>query len=172
MAYQAGSPYQLPWWMQQQQGPTPQSEMPTGQLVRDPSTMGTAALQHELMSLQSPYGRYGGRVPAFMAGGFSGLGGIPGLGFALGGMAQAGMQNRMGTLGRENTQRQITQQYPGGGMPSFAPPPAPIAPVGFMQAVDQAIQSGSDSDRGYGGGRDSYQGGEVGAGGWAGGGGL
>lgn len=112
---------QLPWLLQGQ-GPNRPSDMPIGQMVRNPATMGTAELQREMSSLGAPWSPMASRAPGMLGGLLTGLGGFPGLGLALGFMGNRGMQNRRNALFTENQTRQIANMYPSAGS----------APTGIM----------------------------------------
>lgn len=155
-------------------------DMPVGSLVRDVTTMTTPELAAEAEALTGTYGDvtpYIGTAVGAMGGGVPLL---PAL------MAKEGNSLRYADLMAERMFRapQVS------ALPSlFVASDAVIPDAGRQDVVTvpggtQVFvapdlfpePSQSDSDRGYGGsrsgGRDTYQGGEVGAGGWAGGGGL
>lgn len=120
MIYNPQSSIYNPMWPPQG-GPMDPRERPVGQIVRDPAAMTTADIQHEMMGM--PMG-FSSQAPAGLGGIFAGLGGFPGIGAIMGGMAQAGSNQHYGNLFTENQNRQIANQYPpaaslmngGGGM--------------------------------------------------------
>lgn len=142
-------------------GPVSASDRIAGALTRPTGQMGMGQLFTEQNTIGgafgSPEARLATRAPAMAAGALSG---IPGLGFVMGGMAKAGVNNRLRDLQNE-AGRRIGRAYS-------------AQETGGHQTGRKRARSYTPERESRGGGdhRDSYQGGEVGAGGWAGSGGL
>lgn len=162
-------------------------DMPVGMMVRPPSSMSIDEMVMEERALGGPMG-YAGNVGATLA-----SGGTLGVGTGLGLMGRAGVgqrqrqlspeiENRLGAILATGAPTPVTMRPQGDSgvqitRRAVAPVADPVAAayeagrqaaVGYRREPEQ--RGGGDArDRG---GRSTHQGGDVGAGGWAGGGGL
>ena len=165
-------------------GSTGQEDRPVGAVVRDPADMSNEDLWSEYQAYTDPVASYAGSVPA------AALSlGVPGAGLVGGMMARQSMENRatdvMNEIGRRMgalyaPQAQAAQVMSGGGIDRATVPVqggtsvftgGDVFPTEYDPDSNFSGGGGRQSEYG-GGGRDTYQGGEVGAGGWAGEGGL
>ncbi len=163
-------------------------DRPVGSLVRDVGDMSVPDLFAEYEAGTSGAAPYAASAPAMLL-----SAAVPGLSAVGGAMARDAVAARnLELLGALAAQDASMALLPDVGMIGRVGTPT-ISEAPGRDVIDQLVLGGSDlpdqglfarvgtptvtpsqsdSDRGYGGGRDSYQGGEVGAGGWAGGGGL